>query len=393
MTEKKRILFVDDDPDLLGGLRNVFYRDRKQWDMTFALGGQLGLDEVRRAPVDVVVSDMQMPGMDGATLLRSVKEESPATVRIMLTGHASRAAIGRLLPALHQLLAKPCTPAVLREVIERSVGGVDPERDARIRRIIGSVDNLPTPSDVFFELSRLLQIETSSVAEITAVVTRDPALSVKMLQLVNNAYFGAHRVTTTIPQAVSLLGLEQVRFIALSASVFVVPVAQVRLARTLDRIREEASCAARLARAFAEPAQRDVAFASALLGNLGEVVLALCREAEFQLRRERIGRGERERDVELDLFGVTHHEIGARLLAIWGLPMTIVDVVQFSQDPGSAPEAARKLAGISHVAGAFARGGVPAELDLGSLERAGCGDLVPAWRAIADSQGGAGERA
>jgi DNA-binding NtrC family response regulator len=118
---KKRILFVDDDPSILLGLRNVLRRDRRRWDMVFALGGELGLDEVRKAPFDVVISDMRMPGIDGATLLNVIKEQQPATVRIMLSGYADDDALERALPALHQLLRKPCDTATLRGAIERAV--------------------------------------------------------------------------------------------------------------------------------------------------------------------------------------------------------------------------------------------------------------------------------
>ena len=83
MNATKRILFVDDDPSILAGLQNLLYKDRKRWDMVFALGGKLALDEIRKAPFDIVVSDMRMPGMDGAMLLNLVKDECPATVRIM----------------------------------------------------------------------------------------------------------------------------------------------------------------------------------------------------------------------------------------------------------------------------------------------------------------------
>jgi DNA-binding NtrC family response regulator len=63
---------------------------------------------------------MRMPGMDGATLLTHVMEEFPSTIRIMLTGYAEGDALARALPALHQLLNKPCDGAALRSAIEGS---------------------------------------------------------------------------------------------------------------------------------------------------------------------------------------------------------------------------------------------------------------------------------
>ncbi len=383
MLPTKRILFVDDDPALLAGFQNLLYRDRKRWDMVFALGGQRGLDETRKAPFDVVVSDMQMPDVDGAMLLGVIKAESPTTVRIMLTGQVSREVIVRLLPALHQLLLKPCNAATLRGALERSCEGINVDRDTKIRQIIGGVETLPTPPALFFELSRLLSRATTSLRELVDVVSRDPALSAKILQLVNGAYFGNRQVTTSIHQAVTLLGTDQLRYIALTASVFAPPPSSATAERGLiEAIQQTSIRGAKLASALACPSDRDDAFACSLLRYIGRVVLAVCRTADLGTCNERVARGERSDDVERDLFGVTHADIGARLLAIWGLPATIVDGVQFQHDPGAAPEASRRIAGIVHVADALAC--EPAtEVDEASLERAGCAELVAGWRATA----------
>jgi HD-like signal output (HDOD) protein len=382
---RKRILFVDDEPAILAGLQNLLYKDRKRWEMVFALGGQLALDEIRKAPFDIVVSDMRMPGIDGAMLLNLIKDECPATVRIMLSGHADREAIVRALPALHQLLSKPCDAITLRGAIERSLDGANVDRDAKIRRIVGGIDKLPTPPDLFFELSRLMLSPTTSVADVAKVVTRDPGLSAKLLQLVNSAYFGTGQSTTSIHQAVALLGTDRLRYIALTASVFSSPGADDAWGFSLQDLQRGAMRAAWLARTIAEPAARDEAFAATLLHDVGHVVLALGRGSEFQAFHERAKAGEPQSDLELELFGVTHADVGARLLAIWGLPTTIVDVVQYHHDPGSAPEACRRLASIVHVADAAVQHvPFPNMLNLPSLERAGCAHLVPSWRALAE---------
>src|ERR1051325_11336974 len=93
--------------------------------MTFALGGQQALDELRKARLDVVVSDIRMPGIDGAALLHAVNDESPTTSRILLTGYADDASLASLQPLLHKLLSKPCSAATLRKAIEQVVDGND----------------------------------------------------------------------------------------------------------------------------------------------------------------------------------------------------------------------------------------------------------------------------
>jgi YesN/AraC family two-component response regulator len=100
------VLFVDDEQAILDGLRNSLRKERKRWEMTFALGGQQALEEMKKTPADVVITDMRMPGMDGAELLRHIQRDFPAAARIVLSGQAEREAIMRALPVTHQFL--PC---------------------------------------------------------------------------------------------------------------------------------------------------------------------------------------------------------------------------------------------------------------------------------------------
>jgi YesN/AraC family two-component response regulator len=120
-SDKKRILFVDDDPSVLAGLRNIFHRDRKRWDMVFANGGEEALTELEASSFDVVVSDMRMPGVDGVMLLEKVRELSPRTARVMLSGSADKEEVDRATRAVDELLGKPCDSKTLRATLERLI--------------------------------------------------------------------------------------------------------------------------------------------------------------------------------------------------------------------------------------------------------------------------------
>jgi len=117
--DKKRILFVDDDPSLLAGLQNVLHRDRKRWDMTFALGGEAALEAIGASTFDVVVSDLRMPVVDGAAVFAVVKRRAPDTLRVMLSGSDCES----MSDDVHELLVKPCSAVTLRATLERLLGG------------------------------------------------------------------------------------------------------------------------------------------------------------------------------------------------------------------------------------------------------------------------------
>ena len=101
------ILFVDDEKNVLQGLRRSLRSMRHDWQMHFAEGGAAGLEVLANHSVDVVVSDMRMPGMDGAQFLEKVSQDYPSTARFVLSGQADRETTYRAIGPSHQFFSKP----------------------------------------------------------------------------------------------------------------------------------------------------------------------------------------------------------------------------------------------------------------------------------------------
>ena len=114
-----RILFVDDDPEILAAFQRAFRRDRARWEVVIALGGRAAIEELRSGTFDVVVSDIRMPEIDGLSVLRFAREHSPHTVRIVLSGSEEISSLAGA-SLVHALLVKPCAISLLRATIERS---------------------------------------------------------------------------------------------------------------------------------------------------------------------------------------------------------------------------------------------------------------------------------
>jgi DNA-binding NtrC family response regulator len=139
----KRILFVDDEPRLLEGLQRMLRSRRMQWEMAFANSGAEALALIAVRPFDVIVTDMRMPGMDGAELLQRVRDVAPSIIRIILSGYFQKEAAVRAVPVAHQFLAKPCDPEALREAIERACGLNATLPDEALRHAVCAIGELP----------------------------------------------------------------------------------------------------------------------------------------------------------------------------------------------------------------------------------------------------------
>jgi response regulator RpfG family c-di-GMP phosphodiesterase len=118
---EEKILFVDDDENLLAGIRRQL---RKLPNLDSAVGGEAALESVKtKGPYAVVISDMRMPGMDGVQLLARIRECSPETIRIMLTGnHDIQTAVQAVNEGnIFRFLTKPCEARQLETAIEAGV--------------------------------------------------------------------------------------------------------------------------------------------------------------------------------------------------------------------------------------------------------------------------------
>ena len=100
----KRIIFIDDEQNVLHGLQRMLRPMRHQWEMAFASNGEDGLAMFESAPFDVIVTDMRMPGMDGVAILEQVRSRWPHAVRIVLSGYTAVEAAFRAARVAHQFL-------------------------------------------------------------------------------------------------------------------------------------------------------------------------------------------------------------------------------------------------------------------------------------------------
>ncbi len=395
----KRILFVDDELGVLEALARMLYPLRAEWEMAFVPSGEAALAELERAPFDVIVSDMRMPGMDGAALLGRVEKRFPEIVRIVLSGYSEVEAALRVVPVAHQFLAKPCEAEKLREVVARSCALQALLSEELLRAAVAGIGALPSVPQVYAELTRALADENTPVADVARIVERDIALCAKLLQLVNSAFFGLPRRVTSIRSAVAYLGTNLLKNLALSLGVFrAFEGANLRAGFSLEAEQRHALLVASTARRMLDdPRQAEDAFCAGMLHDIGRLVLAANLPEQFSrvldaMRRE----GAPAPQVEAKLLGASHAEIGAYLLGIWGLPYPVVEAVAHHHRIERVEQRSFDATGAVYVANLLAReeegalqtGGAAVEnVDVRAyLEGLGVAERLGEWRAVAAGQ-------
>ena len=331
----RRILFVDDESRVLEGLERMLFPYADAWEMVFVDSGAAALAELADEPFDVIVTDMRMPGMDGAALLREVHARHPDVVRMVLSGHTELEAALRAMPVAHQFLGKPCRPAVLKEALERACHLQTLIDDECVRTLVGEIVELPARPRVFSALTRALADERAGMDDVARIIEEDIAISARILQVVNSAFFAPPRPIHSIKAAVVRLGTKMIRDLVLSLELFQSARGPALSGLTLDGLHRHAMLVAGVARRLPEDGREaDDAFLAGLLHDVGKLVLA-GQHPDYLARV--LGEARETRrplfEVERAARGVTHAEIGAYLFGLWGMPYPIIEAVANHHSP------------------------------------------------------------
>jgi putative nucleotidyltransferase with HDIG domain len=389
---KERILFVDDDPSVLKGLERMLHCMRNEWDMVFVESGEKALEALSDQPFSVIVTDMRMPGMNGAELLNQVMRRYPNTIRFILSGYSDQQLILESVGSAHQYLSKPCDSARLTRAVERACSLRRLLTGESVVKIALQLRSLPSLPQVYFQLLDELQSEDASMSEIGEIISKDIGMTAKILQLVNSAFFGLPHHVSNPAQAASLLGIEIIRSLMLTVRVFSEFKQEGLTSISVSTLWRHSITVGAYAKRIAEIEgceQKMIsdALTAGLLHDAGKLMLAanlpeqyssafgIARQKEIPLN-----------DAEYDTFGTTHAEIGAYLLGLWAFPDPVVEAVAFHHHPDGSPASGFSPLTAVHVADALdhktrvdREAGTVADADLSYLARLDLADRLPLW--------------
>jgi len=359
MEEKKRILFVDDQPNVLAGMQRMLHKMKDEWEMTFCESGKEALAIMEKQSFDLIVSDMMMPEMNGAKLLTEVAKLYPGMARFILSGHSDRELILQSVGNAHQYIAKPCDSEKLKQYISSSFGLQQILSNPKLHARIAEVKALPSPPEIYNEVVRELQSETASIDTIARLISKDVSLSAKILQIVNSAFFGLPQHVESVVQAVNYLGLNTVQGLVLTAGVH----DQLREASipgaSLESIFDHSMAVGGLAKKIAVEIglqQRDSedALMAGLLHDIGKLVML----ANFKDEMNSVIKLVREKSLqpyvaEKEILGANHGEIGAHLLSLWGLHDPILEAVMYHHNPQQTMQTTKNILTAVYIANVY----------------------------------------
>jgi HD-like signal output (HDOD) protein len=387
---EKRILFADADTAAADEFCHIL---EPEWHVTSVASGMAALAEMQRQPHDVVVACSDLPELDGAELLNHIRVAYPKTIRfITAVADIRERAIGHVVGG-HQFIAKPFDKTTLKSTIERSISADSLVVNATMRELVGRIRTFPTIPSLYLEVTNALNKPDVTTEEIGAIIGKDMAMTTKMLQVLNSAYFSLPQAITNPAEAVGILGFDTVKSLIISVKLMSEYDKIKPVYFSIDNIWRHSTNVAWIAKEFAFVEGGDAAIAASaytagLMHDLGKVILAANFDQQYSgaytlARKQQMPLWE----VEKEIFGASHGEIGAYLFGLWGMPQDIIEAAALHHHPSQASKITFSPLTAVHVANAleYANNSNPDDvvapaLDLQYLGELGLADRLDDWR-------------
>ncbi|HPO13875.1 MAG TPA: response regulator [Candidatus Hydrogenedentes bacterium] len=390
-----KILFVDDEPNVLDGLRRMLHSMAGVWDMRFLTDPFEALQAIQDCFFDIIVSDLRMPEMDGAVLLQEVRHRSPETVRIALSGYSDQASTLRAVSQMHQFLAKPCAPDELIAILNRATVLGNLLTNKRLKRILSEMESLPSLVTLYDDIVQELERPEPSAPFVGELIARDAAMSAKVLQLVNSALFGLPNIVSDPVHATLLLGLDTLHALVFSIKIFDQFTAETVGGLSVPDLWNHCVSVARLAKRIAmaqsaPDAVAETAFLGGLLHDIGKIVLATDTP---ELYANVLSESQHDHaaiiSLEESALGGNHAEVGGYLMGLWGFSEPIIEAIYMHHDPAKSPSTSFGALAAVHVANGLCHllkepeASLNNTIDHAFLERLGLNRQVPIWMDLA----------
>ncbi len=343
------VLFVDDDKSILKSIRRELMDE--DFETSFVESGEEALKFLQDNKVDIIVSDMMMPNMDGSELLKRVKGLYPDVVKVVLSGYADQKLIFKLINSnlAKAFINKPWKENELTETIHDIIEINEKLNNVDIKEMINSSNKLPTLSTIHTEISLLIEDESSEVDDIIKLINTDQVIASKILRVVNSAFYGVK--TASIKTAVLNLGLTNLKAIIITSQVF-------DLGNDFyeNLLWKHSSLTNKLTISIYEYIYKkkipDIYATAGLLHDIGKVVLFKIFEGKYN--KALLIKEDNPEIIlsisEKNTFNFSHEEIGSILLNYWDLPAPIVEVALNHHNPEKSSKQFKDIVCVVHLA-------------------------------------------
>lgn len=336
--EELTVLLVDDEPKVIKGLERSLSLLETDWNILVAFSGEEGLRLLEEESVDVVLSDLRMPVMDGAAFLKTVRSRHPGVIRFVLSGYADKHLMLEAERYAHQYLVKPCTAQKVVESVKKVYETYSRINNKEVLDVVSNSEGLLSGDGLVGELLRVTDDPECSIDSLKELIIKDPPIYASILKISNTAFFGSSGEIESIDQALMILGIDFVKAIGLvelmKREITLSPSQSHFAERVFEHSIEARQLVVHFAGAIGNPKFVQRIQSIALLHDLGKLILLdYAGDRYMKMCADSLEQDKECWRLEREIFGCDHAAIGAYLFELWGFPEEIVRGVAWHHCP------------------------------------------------------------
>ena len=361
-------VWLVDEVECRARLEQMVAKLDADWTIIIAEDGEQAIEAAQNHALDAVICSYKSTPYAGNELLKRIQQKHAEALRVLaVPADMGPSEVARLSASesVQQIIVQPFSDEDVTRVLNRLLTIHDLIADPQLRAQLGALKSLPSSPTTFLSLRAAIADEDTSMSDVVARLSKAPALAARVLQLANSAMFSRGRAISDLLSAIQRLGLNTLSQLVLSSEVFSALGSNNQYAQQLEF---RALLAARLAQKIApDPQLASMASSAALLADIGKLL-----PDDVLLSHTR---GKTRIDVpRADL-------LGACLLALWGLPMELIEAVAFRHVPSHVGAKSLDLIGTVHIAAGIA---ADEPLDEAYLQSSGQMEKLYLWQEMAN---------
>lgn len=346
---KKSILFVDDEKPILNSFKRLFIKT--DYNVYLAISAADALSILKKQKIDMIISDVKMPQIDGYSLLNTVKEKYPNTIRIILSGYIDKKDIIKAVQnnIAKIYLLKPWDNKDLISLVNRLFNVRKTLNDIKIFDLLEKCDNIPTIPDIYTNVTNLIKQE-APIEKISRSIEEDQSLTLKILQITNCAFY--HIKPASIKDAILYLGLDTIKNIMLTVQLFdfdnIFPINNSKLKVLWKHSSVTNSLVQFLYSNIYNKKIPNNYFIAGLLHDIGKLIFINNYPKEYD-KILQISNNVLVETEEKQILGLPHSILGAHLLNWYDFPYAVVEAATFHHIPTDSNIINKKIVSLVHI--------------------------------------------
>ena len=352
------VLFITTDFNTVKELEELQLNCIESLQFFFADNQQKALNVIVEENISIVVTDLQSSKLNVQEFITTLQENFPKIFRLCMVSADSKIKAARLSKNIHRCIRMPLDKVELLKVLGDYAKLAINNLDAHLIEKINGLGAIPVLPEIYLRLEKELCRSTFSMNRIAEIIQADPLMVARILHIAHSTFYNIPSGVANLLQALNFLGVNIVKFLVLYVKVFSMRDVSSETQSILKEIKTHSINVAKLSKAMMEKETNNKnmiehAYITGLLHDVGKILLLQFKDKRKDISYSQFTHNLNSHEIEQNLFGVSHVNVGTYTLRLWGFHDEIIEAIASHHDLKIIENKELSLKEIIFIANAF----------------------------------------